>query len=280
MQNYILYHAVGSPDRINECRYALLKYLGVYNLKPPADTHVILITDKPVLFESYIPFFSQFILQERSGAEIAASKVLDECLATYPGNFLYCQPDSYPVRPLEPLFAAIQNGQLVLYEPTSQPDSASLLKPLHGKSLYANNQQILLPHALKLWNTCTIGVNSNDRELVKTISLLSEALLQNLPTAAADQVAFSYFASQKTALSARNYFAPYQGLKEFKTVLNLFFKKNEEESIPNLVKLIAHLNAADIEQEKARYERLPFYKKLANKLLGRGWSINQYTKKI
>ena len=59
MPNAILYQAYGGTDFINECRYSLLKYLQVYNLKPPASTGIYIHTDQEHLFSDFLPFFSQ-----------------------------------------------------------------------------------------------------------------------------------------------------------------------------------------------------------------------------
>ena len=75
-------------------------------------------------------------------------------------------------------------------------------------------------------------------------------------------------------------FKDFKDLPEFKELLQLFFSKNEEESIPNLVKLIHHLDVETIQKDKVRYARLPFYKKWMNQLLGKEWSIKKYGNKI
>ena len=74
MPNAILYQAYGGTDFINECRYSLLKYLQVYNLKPPASTGIYIYTDQEHLFSDFLPFFHklEFIsLKKRKSAGMA-----------------------------------------------------------------------------------------------------------------------------------------------------------------------------------------------------------------
>jgi hypothetical protein len=59
MRNTILYTAY-STDEIHECAYSLLKYLDVYNMKPPADHSVVVYTNDPASLEGYQSYFSKF----------------------------------------------------------------------------------------------------------------------------------------------------------------------------------------------------------------------------
>jgi hypothetical protein len=67
---------------------------------------------------------------------------------------------------------------------------------------------------------------------------------------------------------------------EFTELLNIFFKINEEESIPNLIKLINHVDVENIKNQKNLYQQLPVYKKLLNALTGKRWSIKNYQNKF
>ena len=146
MADHLVYHAFG--DRVNECRFSLLKYLFQTNLQPPHGTLVTVHTDQPSLFDDFIPFFPQF--------EITESK-----------------PD------------VIQS---------------------------------------RIINT--------------------------------------------------------EGLPEFSELLSVFFQKNQEESVPNLVKLIHHIDPAQIRQDKWDYEQKPFYLKWLDRIRGKSWSVRQYEKKF
>src|SRR6478735_4340172 len=63
MPNRIIY-CLASVDEIYECSYSLLKYLGVYNLKPPVDHELLIYTTKPALLEAYGAYFNHFQLRE------------------------------------------------------------------------------------------------------------------------------------------------------------------------------------------------------------------------
>ena len=74
--------------------------------------------------------------------------------------------------------------------------------------------------------------------------------------------------------------AHYWNLKEFRSLLQQFFKTNEEESIPNLVKTAHPIDAKKIESEKDAYEALPLLNKWKAALTGRAWTIKKYLSKI
>ncbi|HEU4471820.1 MAG TPA: hypothetical protein VFR58_12085 [Flavisolibacter sp.] len=78
--------------------------------------------------------------------------------------------------------------------------------------------------------------------------------------------------------STREYIAQYGDFKEFGVLLRNFFNRYQEESIPNLVKLIHPIDAVRIRAQKAAFEQLPFYLRWARKAVGRGWSIGNYIK--
>jgi hypothetical protein len=74
--------------------------------------------------------------------------------------------------------------------------------------------------------------------------------------------------------------ASYNRFPEFKRLLQLFFKKNEEENIPNLVKLVHNIDPQTILQDKKQYDSQPFVKKLLSVLAGKAWSVRQYQNKF
>jgi len=241
MQNYLLYQATKSIHQINECRYALLKYLSLYNLKTPNTTSVVIYSDKPAMFEAFTPFFEHFEMKPL----IAASnfemihKVLDE----NEGNFLFCDTDTYPVKPLEILFKDLEEGKVYLFEDDGKEESL------------IRNQ--------------VIGLNTNNKSFLE--HLRSEARSQNI----------SQFDLKLPQIkNAELFFSHYNQLPEFKNLLHSFFKKNEEESVPNLIKGAQYFDAQQMQKDKEHYYTLPFYKKWLKNITGTRWSIKQYEKKF
>lgn len=180
MQNHILYIAA-SLDEVYQTAYSILKYLEVYNLKPPAGHKLVVYTNHPDLLEVYGSFFSDYELKPLP-ATADKKAIVREFTQEQDGKVLYMDSNSYPVNKLD-----------------EQPD-------------------------------------------------------RNIKC--------------------------YKELKEFKFLLKDFFGRYQEESVPNQVKLMHHVDAKEIEREKREFERLPLAAKWLRKFMGKGWSIGNYQIKI
>lgn len=218
MNNYLVYPDCVTNERINGCRFALLKTLSVYNLTPPANMGVIVYTNKPAQFEIFLSFFKHMqVIEVRPSARKEAAP-LAEMSRAHEGNLLFCQTHCYPKAPLEALF-----NQLTT----------------EGGDPYSAD------------SSC----------------------VSNVRTQATPQGAFG---SQPTA----DYFVNYQDVKEMAPLLKTFFARNEEESLPNLVKKAHAIDAGAIRQEAAAAQKAPLLQKVLNSLLGRNPVLQRYQKKL
>jgi hypothetical protein len=126
MKNYLFYPDCFTEESINHCRFALLKYLGLYNLQPPANISVIVHTNKAAAFEIFQPFFAEMMLkdnQPKAGWSDLAS--LQQLTSGYQGNHLVCRPLGHPREKLDDLYLRISQGHL-LY---SLPQTTDVLPP-------------------------------------------------------------------------------------------------------------------------------------------------------
>jgi hypothetical protein len=96
----------------------------------------------------------------------------------------------------------------------------------------------------------------------------------------AEEAALSYVLQQYGAHPASGWLTDYSGFPEFKKLLQLFFSKNEEESIPNLVKAVHHLDAEQIRKQKESYNEQPLFRRILNRFTGKGWSLKKYENKL
>ena len=109
MSNYIIYFA-NTPDEINACAYSLVKYLDIYNLKPPASHTLVIHTRRPALLESYCAFFSQFeFISQWADGQTRLEQVL-QFTASRRGNYLYLDSEAYPLKELDSLYSGIGHG--------------------------------------------------------------------------------------------------------------------------------------------------------------------------
>jgi hypothetical protein len=297
MANILVLEASQSADKVNVCRYSLLKYLEVHNLKPPANTAVYVYTDQPAFFESFISFFHRFEIKEISqtqlkewsgigSAQRVKMEIISEVLSHTGGNLLFLDTNTYIKAPLENIFAGIEKGYFFLHSYKASLNSAvdtelsQLNKFLATDAIWQNGQKLSIED-IRIWNTNVIGLNSTYKAVLDDITELNDVIYKQFPKPVVEAFAFSYCLQKAGEVKTCNEQIPYYGsLKEFRQLLQLFFKKNEEESIPNLIKLLNVVDVATIQKHKISYESLPFYKKWLQIITGKSWNIKQYEKKF
>ena len=299
MKNAILYQAYGGIDFINECRYSLLKYLGVYNLKTPANTGVYIYTDQPHHFSDFLPFISTLQCLPVNETMVKAWKgplgfvhrfkieMIRDFLNRFNGNVLYFDTDTYLTAPLEAIFSDIDKGTFYMHEyegvidRTKVPSFHKWEKFLSTTPVHYNGTQVAFSKNLRMYNAGAIGLSSSHKNLLQDVIALADSVYEKHPKHIAEQFAFSYCLQKagevKTADQA---VAHYWNLKEFRQLLHVFFTRNMEESIPTLVKKLHHINAMTIMQHKTSYQNMPFLQRFFRNLGGSAWQIGQYERKL
>lgn len=99
MQKSILYIA-STLDEVYECAYSILKYLEVYNLKPPASHSIFVYTNYPELLEAYGSFFSGFTLRPIPEG-MDKQSILSQFKNENGENVLHFNSNTYPVKEVE-----------------------------------------------------------------------------------------------------------------------------------------------------------------------------------
>ncbi|MFL5739121.1 MAG: hypothetical protein ACJ75B_02805 [Flavisolibacter sp.] len=231
MPNYLVYH-LGSDDQVYECAYSILKYLQVYNIKPPQDDTLVVYTSRPEILEAYASFFNRFELKELQGT--GKTESLRNFFAEHKGNMLYLDSNTYPVSDLSSVFSSIARGKIFASGRTQVSDQASsgTLEQMTLLGMKCGNGQSL------------------------------DAALQEKTSVPMDII------------------ARYDHLREFRLLLRDFFKRYQEESVPNQVKLIHCVDAKQIEDQKKRFLQLPFYQRFLRKMAGKAWNIANYKVKL
>jgi len=286
MPNHLLFYAY-TGRQVAECRYFLLKYLALYNLKPPAAIIPVIYTNQPNAFESFTSFFARFQMPELLAAEkpvavtqLTKTDILQQFFLQNNGAVLYCDTNTYPLQPLEALFSDLAKGGLYLHAPQRMNETnllAATRKLTAQKDKTATATATPTSAHMTVYNTAVIGLNESHKELIATVAQQTAGATNEL---AFNQSYTKHFGNAGTLKSAEKYIYEYSRLKEFDYVLQTFFTRNEEESIPNQVKLVHHLDAAVIQQQKEAFQKQPFFKKWLQTITGKQWRIRQYTDKL
>jgi len=297
MQNAIVYQAYGL-DHVNECRYALLKLLQVYNLTPPADIALVIYTDTPEVFSDFEPFFHNIItlnlarpsIETKSESNLSFAhpekvEILISSFQRFGGNVLHFDTDTYLTSSADVLFEDMAKGAYYLYRGEGQINKSDKLawhkweRFLSTTPITFNGKKLLFDKNLKMFNASVIGINNQSKETLQDVLALTNALQERFPRHEAEQFAFNYcFQKSGSVKTADHFIAHYRDLKEFRQLLKTFFAVNTEESIPNLVKKLHHLDAMAIQQEKNAFEKLPLLHRFFRKFTGKSWKIARYEK--
>ncbi len=284
MPNCLIYRAI-TPDTITECRYSLLQYLSVYNLNPPPNIAINIYTNTPSAFESFIPFFERFELTDYDESKPGKIDLIKDVLSTKPCNLVYMNTDSYVDGPVDNLFHELLKKDFVFLKRKSSLNKDSLqvfqrIKlHLHSNEIKVDDIKISYPANKNFLSTEAIGINHHSTTVFEKIFQLYLHLVTEVPSDAAEEFAFAYYAGNNS-LTVDNTIVSYKNFPAFKKLLQAFFARNEEESIPNLVKMVYHLNAETILQEKNRYDSQPFVKRILSALIGKAWSVRRYQNKF
>lgn len=299
MANVLVLQAIQGIDNINKCRYAILKYLDVYNLNPPPDVAIFLYTDQPAYFESFIPFFSQFGIKEVSMAqrkewagekghnERVTMQILAEVSTHFHGNILYLQNNCYFTKPVESIFSEIESGNYFMLSymgefANDKSVQAQKLKKILSENSFQSNGNTLQTTDLKLFNPSVIGMHSTSNEVIEDIIELSDLIYKQYAHSIVESFAYSYClqANKSRVNACDGQVAYFKDEKALLWLLRSFFNKNAEESVPNLVKALNKIDFETIWKKKLQFDSLPFYKKWINTFAGKGWNIKSYEKKI
>jgi len=299
MANVLVLQAIHGIDNINKCRYAILKYLEVYNLKPPPDIAIFLYTDQPAYFESFIPFFSQFGIKEVSlaqarewaGPNRSSSRVRMQILAEvnshFHGNILFLDNNCFPTQSIEAIYSELESGDCYMHSSlgtflNNEDKSSQKLSNLLSSNSFQSNGAALETKDLVMFHPAVIGLNSSAKEVIEDAIELSDLIYKQFPHPIIESFAYSYSfqSNNKRVKSCDKSFSCYQDHKSLLRLLRSFFDKNAEESVPNLVKALHKVDIEHIWKKKLEFDSLPLYQKWMNTLTGKGWNIKSFEKKI
>ncbi|HTB52804.1 MAG TPA: hypothetical protein VK718_08510 [Ferruginibacter sp.] len=295
MQNYILYVAYGSINNINECRYALLKYLDTHLSDTASTTCIVIYTDQPQFFEPYTSLYKYITIKEVTLAQIkewrgsndfvfrTKIKIIQDFFCSQTGNLLYCDTDTFITQSLQPIFAQIENGQFYMHQYegiVGDPSNAYFKKWdkfLSKNPIEYNGKKLQYSNQIQMWNAGVLGLNSKNSDLLEDVLQLTDTIYEKFPKHIAEQFAFGYCMQQRgTIRSTTDAIVHYWDLKEFRIVLAQFFNQYADVKITELIKKANQLDIISMQKEKDSFKNLHWLKKIKNKFNHRQFDIKKY----
>lgn len=295
MPNYILYVAYGSINNINECKYALLKYLDTYSTELSNNTSIIIYTDQPHFFNAFTFFSNSITIKEVSMAQIkewrgsddfvfrTKIKIIQDFFSTHTGNLLYCDTDTYATKSLQPIFTAIEQGgfYMHLYEGVLGDKSNAYFKKwdrfLSKNPIEYNGKKLQYSNQLQMWNAGVLGLNGSNNDLLDDVLSLSDIIYKKFPKHIAEQFAFGYCLQKKGVItSSADSIFHYWDLKEFRIVLEQFFNRYKDLELSALIKRARDLDIVSMQKEKDSFKNLRWFEKLQNKFNRKQFDVKRY----
>ncbi|MDQ6609713.1 MAG: hypothetical protein M3Y85_07820, partial [Bacteroidota bacterium] len=172
-------------------------------------------------------------------------------ISAYDGNLLICHSNCCIQKPVDDLFLKVAGGNIVAERVSKNKPVADLgaVPSLTGYSMLGINSS--------KGNLLTQNTNGGENDVSRHMTIDEEKIF-----------------------IADDFFIIYQNQKEVNHLLQLFFKKNEEESIPNLVKRVHLIDPGVIQKEIQVQNNRPLVQKLLHFITGKQGVIQRYQNKL
>lgn len=144
MRKYILYIA-SSLNEVYECAYSILKYLEVYNLKPPSEHALFIYCNYPELLEAYGSFFNRFEMRSIP-LNTTTENIVGDFKKEVGENVFHFHPNTYPVNTIDTEksvecyknlkeFAVLLKDFFGRYQEESVPNQVKLIHNVDAKKI-------------------------------------------------------------------------------------------------------------------------------------------------
>jgi hypothetical protein len=295
LNNYLIYLSFGNDDYHRETLYSVLSFYKFHSDKDKIN--VLLYTDTPDFFKAILPAEIQYhIIDSQQITDWKGplnyiyrikTKVLQEVCATYSGNFLFVDTDTFFLKNIIPLYHEIQNGKLLLDTCEGKlidnpggiaRKTRAFLKQQATFSIASDPETISINEQFVAWNSGTIGYTNALSKTLNQIEELIDVLYTKSKLFVVEQIALSYyFQKLTTPIATENYIHHYWDFKEFRSVLKAFFNHNKSKSFAELSNEIDKINPQRLAIPKRQYKKLSFFQKQWRKITtGKKWQIPDY----
>ncbi|MFM2231056.1 MAG: hypothetical protein RL607_2314 [Bacteroidota bacterium] len=238
-ENHLLYVAFGGQDYYNEVLWSLFS---LYHCSPNPNCTVHIFTDQVDYLQPQLPPEIQFhaLTPEQITAWKGVHnypyrvkiKVLQHCLQTYSGQWLYVDTDVVFRQPLSTLFEAIAQGTVWM-----DANEGPLHKNKGGiarKMRYLLQQQntftlpdgtgVTLDTQFEVWNSGCIGVTAANLPQLQRAEALMDVLYARYPLFSMEQIAVTEAFSTFPLQEAKPILHHYWYFKEFRPVIHAFLQ--------------------------------------------------------
>ena len=287
--NYIVYQAYGSIDILNEVIYSIAS---VFKQSESISFQIIIYTDNKEYLTTYLPsnivfecITTQTISSWRGNIDFVHRvkiMMLKDICKKYKGNILYLDTDTIFISPPDPVFQAIDKGQLVMHlnegliSNTKNPLFRKIFRQIKSKTYLIEGKEIKISSNQEMWNAGVIGFPSQKAHFLDAVLELTDCLYRQYPKHVMEQLAFSYvFITQREIVPSDKFIFHYWNFKEFRSVLAQYVSVED-----TFEKILANYNLIlpyQLNKPKVKFEKKPkIIRQILKHVLKKTWQPINY----
>ncbi|MBC7389413.1 MAG: hypothetical protein H7329_09405 [Opitutaceae bacterium] len=277
--NFLVYQAYGITDVLNE---AMVSIASLYKVTKAKDLPTIFIyTDSPDYFRRFLNTDINYIVTEKLVWEKwqgkqgfvhrAKIEMLLDFSANHNGNILYCDTDTYFLQSPIELFTLIENDKFVMHTNEGMLNS-SVNKVFQKLEVFLKSYSfrgLTIPSSTNMWNAGVLGFKSDDISILNNVLSLADDLYLNYQKHVMEQMAFSYYFSERERLSCESTIFHYWDFKEYRETLKQFFEERKNVKFERWQVDIDKILPMELIKEKQAFLKKPYWKRKILKLIGK-----------
>lgn len=282
--HYIVYQAYGKVEILNEALVSISSLFKVTN--ETSRPQVIVYTDSMSYLADFLP--QEVALIETPPNEWkkwkgdldfvhrAKIEMLRHFCSQYEGSVLYCDTDTYFLADPISLFNKIESGNLIMHldEGALRNSKNLVFRKLEKFLRNYKYQNKPISSETHMWNAGVLGFATSDKAIFDQVLALSDDLFAAFQKHVMEQLAFSVCFQQKQRFACDDILFHYWDFKEYRQLLDVFFKKYGNKKIHEWSSAIEKYTPMAMYKTKEQFLSKPYLIRKFLKLLGKGYQID------
>ncbi|MBC7747667.1 MAG: hypothetical protein H7Z76_03640, partial [Methylotenera sp.] len=242
---------------------------------------IFIYTDSPDYFRQFLSTDIHYIVTEKqvwdkwkgkqSFVHRAKIEMLLDFSENHKGNILYCDTDTYFLQNPRELYSLIENGKFVMHTDEGMLNG-SVNKVFQKLEIFLksyNLQGLTISSSTHMWNAGVLGFKSDDKSILSNVLLLADDLYLNYKKHVMEQMAFSYYFSQRERFSCEIIVFHYWDFKEYRETLKTFFEERKNVQFEKWNADIDDILPMELIKKKHTFLEKPYWKRKILKLIGK-----------
>lgn len=291
MNHCIVYQGYGQIDILNELIYSIYTLIKQYDYQQPPQK-IIVYTDNIQYLKEFLPDYIEFKEIDRpqilkwSGPNRFLHRVkveiLKDVFKNYECSILYVDTDTTFLSQPNELFARIDSGNFIMHRNEGVIAGGAnitfkkLKKILSDKNLQS---KVKIPIQTTMYNAGVLGIPYSFKDLLDDVLEKTDILYDHTGIHCMEQLSFSYILNKhsiREIFEAEPYIFHYWNFKEYRAVLDNFFRFYSEKPYQFILTKINIIDPKELIKPKMQYEGLSFFPKAIQKLKKNKWIMPAY----